>query len=80
MRISLPRLDEVQLPIVEDVAELQQMENPPRIAFEIICDDGGDAYPTLEEMLEGARYLEEHGIIPEALAAELRKVIVATAE
>jgi hypothetical protein len=80
LKVRVPALG-TALPEVESADELNEMPDPPRIEFEIILDDdGGDAYPTVEEMLEGARYLEERGIIPEALAEELRKVIVATAE
>jgi hypothetical protein len=75
----VPIIDDAQLPVVESASELNDMPDPPPIEMRIICDDGADAYPTLEEMLEGVRYLEEQGLIAGALAEELRAVIVGMA-
>jgi hypothetical protein len=78
LKLSVPVLG-TALPEVESVAELREMADPPKISMQIILDDGGDASPTIEEQLEGVRFLEEHGLIPEALAAELRALIVGMA-
>jgi len=78
LRVSLPIIDDAALPIVESAQELNGMPDAPKIAMEILTDDGGDAYPSIEELLEGVRFLEEHEIIPAALAEELRAVIVET--
>lgn len=80
LRLRVPIIDDAELPIFESVAELNDLRDAPHIDMQILTDDGGDAYPTLEEMLEGVLYLEERELIPCALAAELRAVIVETAE
>jgi hypothetical protein len=76
LRISLPIFDEATLPVIENVAELRSMSDPPKIKMELILDDGCDAWPTIEEQLEGVAFLEVHALIPEALAAELRQVVM----
>jgi hypothetical protein len=75
LRISLPRLDDVELPIVESAAELRDMPDLPRIEFEIICDDGGDAWPTTMEQLEAVAFLAARWLVPKGLGDDLRRVI-----
>ena len=74
LKLTTPAI-ETTLPEVESVEELHTMPDAPRIEMEIVCDDGGEAYPTIEEMLEGIRFLEANELIPDGLADDLRSAI-----
>ena len=73
LRVGVPTAETVT-PIVDSVAELREMTDPPTITMEVVGEDDAPD-PTREEVLDGIRFLEEQRLIPEGLAAALRAEI-----